>query len=263
MNEIYFINHEKSIEFIYIKGVKNIYNNMQIHSFCELYFFMGGKAEFKNKYQSKKLYPNQLVIIPPGVYHNFNVLSEKHNYERCVLNIYHNFIDEAFLKESLKNKEILTLSFSDRIVKDFLYLIECYNNYSADDFSEILSLTVKDIIYNIKNRENIKNNSTRPVKSLSGELIDYIDKNLNNELVIADIANKFNYSSSHISHIFKENFGISIKNYIIQKRLSIAYNEIQKGRRAMEVSRELGFSNYSTFFRLYKKAYGISPSHKD
>ena len=69
------------------------------------------------------------------------------------------------------------------------------------------------------------------VKDLSeddvSKLRDYIDKNLNNELVIADIANKFNYSSSHISHIFKENFGISIKNYIIQKRLSIAYNEIQ------------------------------------
>ncbi|MBQ7797484.1 MAG: helix-turn-helix transcriptional regulator, partial [Lachnospiraceae bacterium] len=74
------------------------------------------------------------------------------------------------------------------------------------------------------------------------------------------LSEKFHFSVSSICHIFKEDFGISIKKCILQKRINAAHMALQRGERPEAVCAAYGFSNYSTFYRAYKNHVGVPPS---
>ncbi len=55
--------------------------------------------------------------------------------------------------------------------------------------------------------------------------------------------------------------GVSFYQYVIRRRLSAAKNLIQAGAGMEEAAEQAGYSDYSTFFRAFKREYGISPLH--
>ena len=54
-------------------------------------------------------------------------------------------------------------------------------------------------------------------------------------------------------------FGVSLYRYITQRRLIAAKTHIQNGATLEQVSRDVGFADYSTFYRAFKQEFGISP----
>lgn len=249
----------KHINFKYAKGKTDIYGKT-FHAYYELYLLLNGKVEFINSHTRQFIHPYQLIIIPPGEYHQFIVSEDIENYERCVLNINSDFFEAGILKNALVGKEILTLSQSNRIIKNYLYLIQCISSVSEMDSKYILSAIGTDIVFLIKRHSSSHELSQGTLHPISLELMRYIDEYYKNALDLNTLSEKFHFSVSSICHIFKEDFGISIKKYILQKRINAAYIALQNGERPEAVCTDYGFSNYSTFYRAYKNYYGISPS---
>jgi AraC-like DNA-binding protein len=249
------------LDFRYVKGNTQVYSSMQFHHFCELYFFIGGNAEYVSSRSRRKLKPNQLVIIPPNAYHHFSVNRvDTSEYERCVINVYPRFPLYGVLMSAIKNKEILTFYENERLVDNIRYLMDCFENLEREDFKSVLSAVVCDIVFIIKNRqcENTKENESS--KSIASKIAEYVNAHYKENLTLGAIAEKFNYSVSYLSHVFKSEFGIGIKNYILQKRLNAVQSEFLQGGKIQEISVNYGFEDYPSFFRLYKKTFGASPS---
>ncbi len=95
------------------------------------------------------------------------------------------------------------------------------------------------------------------------ELLDritaYIESHYSEHITIEDLAKQFYVSKSAISHLFKQKMGVSLYRYVTQRRLIEAKKLIREGRVMEDVSRIVGFSDYSTFYRAFKQEYGISP----
>ena len=53
--------------------------------------------------------------------------------------------------------------------------------------------------------------------------------------------------------------GISLHQYIIQRRIEACKNALLTQKSLEEIAELFGFANYSSFFRLFKKTYGMSP----
>ena len=90
-------------------------------------------------------------------------------------------------------------------------------------------------------------------------LADYIEENLDGDLSLENLAKQFYVSKYHIAHVFKDSTGLSIHQYITKKRLSACRDAILGDVGISEVYPMFGFGDYSSFYRAFKKEYGISP----
>ena len=93
------------------------------------------------------------------------------------------------------------------------------------------------------------------------ESIKYMEKNLNRELCLEELATVAGYSSSHYSTIFKEKTGEAPITYFINMKMHLAAEYLSLSSKSIkEISWLLGYSSQYYFSRLFKTHIGISPS---
>ena len=124
-----------------------------------------------------------------------------------------------------------------------------------------ISICVEDLLLYI-NRLAYEQNTPKQVnaeRSLYYLLLDFIEEHIEEDLSLDRLAAQFYVSKYHIAHIFKDNTSLSIHQYITKKRLALCKEAIQ-GQMSITAAYQLyGFGDYSSFYRAFKKEYGISP----
>ena len=246
-------------EFKYAKGKTDIYGKT-FHDSFEMFLLVSGNVEFVNEHTRVKLVPYQLVIIPKGSYHQFIVRDSGEDYERIVVNVFPGLSADGVVQEALRGKRIMTLSEKHRIVQHFLYLKECAVSLSQEDFRYVLDAVATDTVMIIKNSNEAKPMHKGSLHPISVEVMTYINNSFAEISDIEFLAERFHISESSLWHIFKDDFGISIKKYIMQKRMSAAHQAISEGMQAKEAALSCGYGNYSAFYRCFTEYFGYPPS---
>lgn len=90
---------------------------------------------------------------------------------------------------------------------------------------------------------------------------DLIDHQFLHPLTIARIAEKSFLSETKLKQGFKICFGCTIYDYIVEKRMEMAYKLLQDGKyKIKDVVWMVGYSNPSHFAESFRKRYGVNPS---
>lgn len=104
-----------------------------------------------------------------------------------------------------------------------------------------------------------------PLTAETPELLDqvlaYLEAHLTEKLTLGDVAKQFYVSESTISQTFRKKMGVSFHRYVTQRRLIAAKALISEGIQLETVGHQVGFADYSSFYRAFKQEYGISPRH--
>mgnify|MGYP000506117929 CR=1 FL=1 len=95
--------------------------------------------------------------------------------------------------------------------------------------------------------------------SLYEQLCFHIDEHLSEDLSLERLAAELFVSKYHIAHVFKDEIGMSIHQYISKKRLARCREALLGDVPVTKVYLLFGFHDYSSFYRAFKKEYGISP----
>lgn len=90
--------------------------------------------------------------------------------------------------------------------------------------------------------------------------IDYIEKNIKNELSPELIANECGYSTFHFSRVFNINKGITLMEYVKKRRLSLAAEDLFDDKKIIDIALEYGFQTHNGFSKAFKKEFGFSPT---
>jgi len=90
--------------------------------------------------------------------------------------------------------------------------------------------------------------------------IKFIEENIKENITIKDVANQLGYSVYHFCRVFSLCKGMSVMEYIRERRLSLAAIELFKGRKIIDISLEYGFETHSGFTKAFRKSFGYSPT---
>ena len=101
------------------------------------------------------------------------------------------------------------------------------------------------------------------IKSITPEklapILAYIDENLENDLSLEAIGNRFFLNRFYLSKLFRKSTGSNLHEYIIYKRVSKARRLLSEGHSVTDTAALCGFNDYSNFLRMFKKSVGITP----
>lgn len=94
------------------------------------------------------------------------------------------------------------------------------------------------------------------------DIMNYIHVNIQipEKLRLSSLSKQFNLSPNHLSSLFKQQMGASIKKYIDDYKFKLIENRLRySGLMLKEISNEFGFTDLSHLNKFMKNRIGVSP----
>jgi len=92
------------------------------------------------------------------------------------------------------------------------------------------------------------------------KIVRYIDGHIKEEISLDEISRIAGYSKWHIYKIFKIYSPAPIKEYIRNKKIYAAANEIYTGRKLYDVALDYGYETPAGFYKAFQRVFGCKPS---
>lgn len=88
----------------------------------------------------------------------------------------------------------------------------------------------------------------------------FIEEHLDQEISMAEIANRLNMSYSYFSRIFSASVGRSFSDYLYHVRMEEASRRLLRGESVSSVSQAVGYQQTKNFSRAFRRYFGVAPS---
>ena len=215
-----------------------------------------------------RLQKGDIVFVPPGISHR-PLLPEKmpEPYQRYVLWISQEFVDRfsqmlsagekmmayGTLLRTGNNKWELLGGYFRRGVWEAEHQAPGWQAAIVGNTITLLTLMSRSI------QERTADLLKAEKPDLLNKVMNYIELHLNEKITLEETAKHFYVSVSTITQLFRHKMGTSFYRCVTQRRLIAAKVRIGTGEALEDVSRAVGFADYSSFYRAFKKEYGITP----
>lgn len=88
----------------------------------------------------------------------------------------------------------------------------------------------------------------------------YIEENINQNITVKDLAEKFHISTTHLQNAFKGVYGIPVFTYIRSCKMQMAASELEKtNATVLEIANNYGYDNASKFSSAFRSVMGKNP----
>ena len=243
------------------------------HDYFEFYFFESGDGCMEIKGEAMPLRSGDVVVVPPGVSHRALLNDGDAPYRRFVF-----WITKPFCAELAKSYPELAL-LTERAERDgriscHLDLLD-FSAVRSDLFSLLDEIQTERFGKSSQIRLAISGLLLRLCRAFFGAegcderseassrreaVVGFIDTHLDEDLSLERIAKELYLSKFYVSHLFREATGLTVHQYVTKKRLAKSLLAIKSGAPIGQVWAACGFQDHSSFYRAFKKEYGLSPS---
>jgi AraC-like DNA-binding protein len=243
------------------------------HDFFELIYVCKGNPIGVINDQEINLQKGNLCIMNPNAVHYFkkyseasdlilNIVLPKDLFLKSIFRILFNdqVLNAFFIRYRIENEKqpsFLYLQHLDVNIHHFLeILLKEYLNkkeYSHVIIESLLTLIFSFALRNYKESSNHSN-------SVIADIIDYIYLNFQS-ITMESVAAYFNYHPKYLSTLIHKHIGQSFRELVVNIRLQNSTNYLLYTDYTIQQIAELvGYRDKSSFYSLFRKEYGISPT---
>lgn len=244
--------------------------DMHIHDCYELYYSISGGKQFLIDNRFYSIAPGDLFLINQYESHKLTQIDNS-VHERIVLSIYPDYVkristpdtdlDYCFSNRDSHFQHKISLDKAQQ--RRFLYYISKMTSAKgyAHDIVEQAAFMELMVMINALSDANAAANDVSDYKynQQVNDILAYINQNISLGITVEQLAENFFLSESYICRIFKQATGTTINKYITARRISIAKAHLSEGDSVGDAFEKSGFGDYSSFFKAFTKAVGMSP----
>ncbi|QHT62488.1 helix-turn-helix domain-containing protein [Paenibacillus lycopersici] len=111
-------------------------------------------------------------------------------------------------------------------------------------------------ISELLHRKKLKKN-----RKLIDELEAYVSERLDSAMSLRELAGHFMFSPNYLGHLFKEETGENLSDYIIRRRFERACELLRDPKlKVFEVAHRIGYTNLTYFSRQFRELFGMTPN---
>lgn len=244
--------------------------NLHSHTYYEIVYVLSNSGtQYLAGTKRYSLQRGDIIIVPPGVGHKPLFPPElAEPYRRIVLWVSAEFVESVghilpdytpqfsqhtFLLRTAGTPYEYIGGYFRNGLKEAQEKKECWQVALCGNTMQLLTACLR--AYAEPANQQLK--SEKP--ELLDDVVSYIESHLAEKITLADTAQRFFVSESTIGQTFQKKMHVSFYHYVTQRRLIAAKSMMLTESNLDVLSTKVGFSDYSTFFRAFKKEFGISP----
>lgn len=261
INLEYNFNYNFSGRSINVKPMKHLSRTLKDY---ELFFVTNGKLYIKQG-QEYCVEKGEILINKKGEHHEGSKYSENEFY-------WVHFDGEVIVSEDYEyvksfaseNKKWIFFAekFALKEPSRVSVMISLLNHYTFEKGNVIVkNYLAKALLSEIANQYGEVVSSISSEKRMD-EILAFIMLNVNKELSVSYLAEKFSYNPKYLSLLFKKHVGMTAHAYIMDKKIDYAkYLLVSTTESVKTIAKETGFNDEYYFMRAFKKIVGITPKN--
>lgn len=255
-------NKPMSARLLYVTAAKyesDWHSIVHSHPFSELFYVLGGKGKFLAGGVSFDVVPDDLIIINSQVPHT-EYSFDANPLEYMVLGI-----DGLSFESGDPNRSAYTLSSSYYQREQIRFYLEALLNEVQQDHPgrEAMCQNLLNILLIHILRQEALNLSIASAKSASKECTGvrrYIDAHFKEPITLDDLAKQAHLNKYYLAHAFKNAYGLSPINYLLEKRIEESKHLLSNTDYSLtQIAEIVGFSSASYFSQSFKRATRTAP----
>lgn len=152
------------------------------------------------------------------------------------------------------------------LIKKQLFLVNEYYESESSHKELLIYSALYYLIYLLAQHLAVEKKDKVELKSEKNKhritsIINYIDKNYQEDLTIEKLSEVFGLSEGHLSKLFKDNLGMTIKSYISQTRAKeVKQALLDSDLPLIDIAIMCGFPSVKSMNKVFKDLYHITPS---
>ncbi len=270
--------YSNATEDFHIKEITKPKEALSLHSheYYQIYYLKSGRLIHHLGYGCAELKAGDVFIIPPNLPHYIEKASKDvcfysisfmpgyiteiirsnkfvADFIHCITDLSNEGVEPSL---TLRSEDILLAdTLVSKIMQEFSGDMTCKDALIKSSLSLLLSIFAR--AYLDEQFENMRFASEREAIL---HCLGYIKNHLSEQITLLEMAKRTAMSKTSFCESFRKITGQTFNNYLNRERVEAAAALIKSGKLVFEAAMELGYRDLSTFYRNFKKHFGVSPS---
>ena len=234
----------------------------EIHSYHEILFCMDANITLFTEKHKTTIQGDTLLLIPKETYHYF-LIQDCSSFSRLKIYIPADVLEGIPCSDMMTDLRIIEKP--SGTIRDLLYkLCRITGELPSDKHGFYAYSVLLMLLTELDRSGSISRTEQQQTKvGTMGPIVSYISEHLSEDLTVETLSKQMGISPSGFTHIFKHEIGISVHQYITQRRMIFAQALLQAGKKPTKIYLECGYGDYSSFYKAYISFWGYPPSAEE
>ncbi|MCD7748560.1 MAG: AraC family transcriptional regulator [Oscillospiraceae bacterium] len=261
----------ENYKYFHLRDTEGQELDFHFHEFDKIVILLSGQVEYMVESCTYPLRPWDILLIKHHAIHKA-LIDRSTPYERVILYLDGQYTNRSvpegdllscFDRADQQGRYLLTPAAADREALTTLFdaMEKALDDeqFGAQALRDTFVIQLLIQINRIALRDGGFQSPETAYNPKIAQTLSYINEHLSEPLTVDELAGRVYLSRYHFMRLFKAQTGSTVHSYVQQRRLLYAAQLIRRGIPVSKAAEDSGFAEYSTFYRDFRAAFGISP----